>query len=46
MIERIKRIYWIRGLYVFLKSYFGIRRRKFGYCADTAVLTPPLKISP
>lgn len=32
---------FIRGLLIFFKSYFGIRRNKFGYCADTVVIVPP-----
>lgn len=45
-IRRIKNIYWIRGLYVFMKSYFGVRRSKLGYCADSVILTPPINIYP
>ena len=44
----LKRIFksntFLRGLYVFYKSYLGIRRNRFGYCADNVVLTPPLRI--
>ena len=36
---------FLRGLYIFYKSYFGIRRSKFGYCANDVILTPPLHIN-
>lgn len=41
---KLKNCIFLRGLYVWLTSYFGINRRRFGYCADSAVLTPPLYI--
>lgn len=40
--KSIKQNTFIRGLYAFYKSYFGIRRSKFGYCADDVLLTPPI----
>lgn len=40
--RRIKNNLILRGLYTFSKSYFGIRKSKFGYCADNVILTPPL----
>lgn len=40
--RKIKNNIILRGLYVFYKSYFGISKRKFGYCADNVILTPPL----
>lgn len=40
--RRIKNNIVLRGLYVFYKSYWGIRKSKFGYCADSVILTPPL----
>lgn len=27
---------------MFFKTYFGIRRKKFGYCAKSCILTPPI----
>lgn len=32
----------IRGLYFFLDNYWGWRKRKFGYIADSVILTPPI----
>lgn len=40
--KSIKQNTFIRGLYAFYKSYFGIRRKKFGYCADDVFLNPPI----
>lgn len=40
--RRIKNNIVLRGLYIFCKSYLGIRKNKFGYCADNVILTPPL----
>lgn len=40
--RRIKNNIVLRGLYVFYKSYWGIRKSRFGYCADNVILTPPL----
>lgn len=41
---KLKQIVFLRGLYVFLRSYFGVRRSKMGYCAKSVVLTPPIHI--
>lgn len=41
---KLKQIVFFRGLYVFLKSYFGVRRSKMGYCAKSVVLTPPMHL--
>ena len=40
----LKRNILLRGLYVWYKSFFGIRRKKMGYCADSVVITPPIYI--
>lgn len=40
--RKIKNNILLRGLYVFYKSYFAIKKSKFGYCADNVILTPPL----
>lgn len=40
----LKQNVFLRGLYVWYKSYFGIRKSKMGYCADSVVLTPPIWI--
>lgn len=40
----IKKNIFIRGCYKLWKNYFGIRRSKFGYCADNVLITPPLQI--
>ena len=32
----------LRGLYVLLKSYFGVRPRTFGRCGEGVTITPPL----
>nr|WP_221659312.1 DapH/DapD/GlmU-related protein [Bacteroides salyersiae] len=40
--RKIKNNFILRGLYIFYKSHLGIRKSKFGYCADNVILTPPL----
>lgn len=40
--RRIKNNLILRSLYILYKSYFGIRKNKFGYCAENVILTPPL----
>ena len=42
MLRRLKNCVFFRSLYMFWKTYFGIRKSKFGYCADSVVITPPL----
>lgn len=41
---KLKQNIFVRGLYTFFKSYFGIRRSQFGYCADNVIITPPVFI--
>lgn len=36
----------VRGLYMFYKAYFGIRRSDFGYISVNAKVTPPLLLVP
>ena len=38
----LKNNVFLRGVYVFWTSYFGVSRNKFGYCDKSVVLTPPL----
>ena len=40
--HKIKNHTVLRGLYVLYKSYLGIRKSKFGYCAEHVILTPPM----
>lgn len=40
--RKIKNNFILRGLHIFYKSHLGIRKSKFGYCADNVILTPPL----
>lgn len=40
----LKQNIFLRGVYVWFKSYFGIRRKKLGYCAKSVVITPPIWI--
>lgn len=35
---------FLRGFYIFVSSYFGIRRKKFGYCDKSVIITPPINI--
>lgn len=44
MLSKIKYNPILRGMYTLYKSYFGIRRRSFGYCADNVIITPPILI--
>lgn len=37
----IKHNRFVRGGYMFLMTIFGISRCKFGYCADSVIITPP-----
>lgn len=45
IINKIKQIYFIRGLYTLYKTYFGFRRSQLGYCGENVQLTPPINIS-
>lgn len=40
----LKKNSFVRGLYVFLKSYFGNNRSKFGYIGEDVLITPPVYI--
>ena len=40
----IKRNVFLRGLYVWYKSYFGLSKKKMGYCAKSVIITPPIWI--
>lgn len=42
LLKKIKNNPFVRGLYFIYKSYFGIRRSMFTYCADNVVITPPV----
>ena len=41
MVQKLKKYGFFRALYMFWKMYFGIRKSKFGYCADNVAITPP-----
>lgn len=43
-ISIIKNNTTLRGLFMFIRNYFGIRRSSFGYCADSVVITPPCSL--
>lgn len=45
IIKSFKNNRFIRGIYFLYKSYFGYSRKKFGYIADSVILTPPLDCS-
>jgi acetyltransferase-like isoleucine patch superfamily enzyme len=40
--RRIKNNRFIRGFYFLIKTYFGFKRKSFGYIADNVIITPPL----
>ena len=42
MLGKLKKCLFVRGLYMFWKTYFGIRKSEFGYFADNVIVTPPL----
>lgn len=42
--NKLRRLYWLKGVFTFFKSYFGVRRRSFGYCAPSVNLSPPIII--
>lgn len=41
----IKQNRFLKGLYCFLRDYFGYSRKSFGYIAPDSFITPPIKIS-
>lgn len=45
LIRNIKNVTFFRGLYVFYKSFLGLRRSQFGFIADDVLLTPPITIT-
>lgn len=44
IIRKVKDCNAIRGLYSFLREYFGVYRHNFGYVGDKVVMIPPLNI--
>ncbi len=40
--RKIKDCRWLRGLYCLCDDYFGGKRKKFGFIADSAIITPPM----
>lgn len=42
IINKLKRIYFLRGLYSLYNSYFGFNRKKLGYCHPSVILVPPI----
>lgn len=41
IIRKVKNNLLIRGFYMLYKQYFAIRKSKFGYMANNAIITPP-----
>ncbi|MDD4720626.1 MAG: acyltransferase [Bacteroides sp.] len=41
MIRKIKNNRFVRGIYFMYQSFFGSKRSKFAYIADSALVTPP-----
>ena len=41
-IRKLKDNRWLRGVWCLYTNYFGISRKRFGYIADSVILTPPL----
>jgi acetyltransferase-like isoleucine patch superfamily enzyme len=39
--KKIKNNRFVRGLYFYVKNYFGRKRNNFGYIADSVKVTPP-----
>lgn len=44
IIRKIKNNRFVRAFYFFNKSWFGVRRSKFGYLGKNVILTPPISI--
>lgn len=44
-IQRIKQNLFVRGCYTLWRSYFGVRKRSFGYCGKNVTLTPPIRVT-
>lgn len=45
LIKKIKKNRFLKGIYMFYKTYFICSRRKFGYIANDVNLIPPIYIS-
>lgn len=43
--RKIKQNYFIRGVWVLYKTYFGVRRSRLGYCGKNVFLNPPITMS-
>ena len=43
-IKSIKGNRFIRGVYYLYKSYFGYSKKKFGFCGENVVFTPPMML--
>lgn len=43
-LSNLKKVYWLRGLYTLVKSYFVPPRRKLGHCGKNVIFTPPIYI--
>lgn len=41
MIRKIKNNRFLRGIYFLYQSFFGSKRNRFGYIADSVIVTPP-----
>ena len=45
IVRHLKYNLFVRGLYMLYSQYFGIKRSRFGYMAESVILTPPLNYS-
>lgn len=45
MKSQLKKNLNLRSLYMIWKRYFGIKKKRFGYCAKDVTLTPPILIT-
>lgn len=43
-LSALKNNLFVRGVYMFLKSYFGNFRKRFGYCGENVLITPPIYV--
>lgn len=41
---KLKQSVRLRGLYMICRTYFGLKRSKLGYCANSVIITPPIHI--
>ena len=44
IMSTIKSNPFVRGVFMFLKTYFGNRRNSYGLCGENVLITPPIYV--